>query len=88
MKYIKPKIAKKKVTWNISEKTMTILTYYSKYSKYKEEEVVDMFLENLLTDHGFVYWINKQRNKKKIEAILRDCELVNGLEGLNQNAET
>lgn len=50
MKYIKPKTIKKKVSWNISEKTLTILSQYAKYTQYKEEEVVDMFLENLLTD--------------------------------------
>ena len=48
MKYIRPKTLKKKVNWNISEKTLTILSYYSKYSQYSEEEIVDMFTENLL----------------------------------------
>jgi len=76
MKFIKPKTTKKKVTWEISDKTLTILNYYSKYSQYSEEEIVDMFLENLLEDEGFIEWINKQRYKKRIEAILQDCELV------------
>lgn len=88
MKYLKPKTAKKKVTWNISEKTLTILSYYSKYSQYEEDEVVDMFMENLLTDDGFIDWINKQRNRKKIEAILQDCELVTVLKGGEENGET
>jgi hypothetical protein len=87
MKFIKPKTVKKKITWSISEKTLNILSYYSKYSQYKEEEVVDMFLENLLDDKGFIDWINKQRHKKKIEAILGDCELVTKLEGEEQNGE-
>lgn len=87
MKFIKSKTIKKKVTWSISEKTFNILSYYSKYSQYREEEIADMFLENLLADKGFIDWINKQRNRKKIEAILGDCELVNKLEGEEQNGE-
>lgn len=88
MKFIKPKTIKKKINWSISEKTLTILNYYSKYSQYEEEEVVDMFLENLLTDKGFIEWINKQRYKKKIEVILQECELVTGIEGELQDNET
>ena len=88
MKFIKPKTIKKKINWCISEKTLTILNYYSKYSQYEEEEVVDMFLENLLTDKGFIEWISKQRYKKKIEGILQECELVTGIEGELQDNET
>ena len=87
MKYIKPKTITKKVSWNISEKTLTILSQYAKYTQYKEEEVVDMFLENLLTDQGFVQWIKKQRNRKKIESILNDCELITWLEGEMEDEE-
>lgn len=85
MKYIKPKTIKKKVSWNISEKTLTILAQYAKYTQYKEEEVVDMFLENLLTDKDFIEWIKKQRNRKKIEAILNDCELITMIEGKKED---
>ena len=87
MKYIKPKTIKKKVSWNISEKTLTILSQYAKYTQYKEEEVVDMFLENLLTEQGIVQWIKKQRNRKKIESILNDCELITWLEGEMEDEE-
>jgi hypothetical protein len=87
MKFIKPKSSKKKVTWNISENTLTILSYFSKYSQYGEEEIVDMFLENLLDDKEFVSWINKQRYNKKIEAILGECALVTNIEGETIDAE-
>ena len=46
-----------------------------------------MFLENLLTDQGFVQWIKKQRNRKKIESILNDCELITWLEGEMEDEE-
>lgn len=46
-----------------------------------------MFLENLLTDQGFVQWIKKQRNRKKIESILCDCELITWLKGEIEDEE-
>lgn len=88
MKFIKPKTTKKKVTWEISDKTLTILNYYSKYSQYSEEEIVDMFLENLLEDEGFIEWINKQRYKKRIEAILQDCELISQMANTEENTNS
>lgn len=87
MKYPKPKANKRKVSWNISEKTLTILSFYSKFSNYSEEEVVDLFMENLLTDELFIDFINKQRYRKKLDSILQSCELVNVIGG-NQDDET
>lgn len=86
MKYPKPKANKKKVSWNISEKTLTILSFYSKFSNYSEEEIVDLFMENLLTDESFIDFINKQRYRKKLDSILQSCELVNVIGG-NQDDE-
>jgi predicted phosphoribosyltransferase len=54
MKFIKPKTTKKSVAWNISENTLALLKYYSKYTRISEEEIVDEFLENLTVDKGFV----------------------------------
>jgi len=88
MKYIKPKTNKKKVDWKISENTLTILSYYRKYTQYTEEEVVDMFMENLLGDNQFVEWIGKQRFKKKIETLLKECSLIEELEGGDKNDKT
>lgn len=45
-----------------------------------QEDIVDMFLENLLLDKGFAEWINTRRYKKKIEAILNECKLVDTME--------
>jgi len=87
MKYPKPKANKRKVSWNISEKTLTILSFYSKFSNYSEDEVVDLFMENLLTDELFIDFINKQRYRKKLDSILQSCELVNVIGG-NQDDET
>jgi hypothetical protein len=53
MKYIRPKTKEKSVTWNISENTLALLKYYSKYAGVSEENVVDQFLENLAEDKGF-----------------------------------
>lgn len=88
MEFIKPKNNKKKVDWSISDKTLTILSYYSKYTQYKEEEVVDLFLENLLSDKGFVEWLNTRRYKKRIDTILSDCKLVTKMECEETSGET
>lgn len=70
MKFIKPKTIKKSVTWKISENTLSLLKYYSKYTRISEEEIVDEFLENLAADKGFVKWSLNQRNAKKINTLL------------------
>ena len=53
----------------------TAILYLERHQIF-EVEIVDMFLENLLEDHGFIEWINKQRYKKRIEAVLQDCQLL------------
>ena len=73
MKYIKPKKEnKKKVSLELSTRTLSILEYYSKYTQYSQEEILDMFLLNLLEDTDFIEWVNKQRYNKKILASLYD----------------
>ena len=73
MKYIKPKKEnKKKVSLELSTRTLAILEHYSKYTHYSEEEILDMFLLNLLDDIDFIEWVNKQRYNKKILASLYD----------------
>lgn len=71
MKFIKPKmINKNKVVFNISNKTKSIIEYYSKYTGYAEDEIVDIFMQNVLEDAEFVTWLNKQRYSKKIKSII------------------
>ena len=73
MKYIKPKKEnKKKVSLELSTRTLAILEHYSKYTQYSQEEIQDMFLLNLLEDTDFIEWVNKQRYNKKILASLYD----------------
>lgn len=67
MDFIKPKnINKQKISLKISYKTKLLIEYYSKYTDYSEDEVVDMFMQNLLKDPNFVEWLNKRRSSKKI----------------------
>ena len=87
MKYPKPKTVKKKVSWSISERTLSILSVYSKYSQLSEEEIVDDFIGNLLEDKKFIEWTEKQRNRKKIDSLLSTDELEEFLTG-EQNDET
>lgn len=67
MDFIKPKNTnKQKISLKISYKTKLLIEYYSKYTDYSEDEVVDMFMQNLLKDPNFVDWLNKRRSSKKI----------------------
>jgi len=78
MKFKKPKTEKKKVSWNISENTLSLLAVYSKYSGYSEEEIVDEFLENLTFDDHFIYWMKNQRYSKKNDALLEYYDVNKG----------
>jgi hypothetical protein len=71
MDFIKPKNTNKEnVSYKISRKTKLIVEYYAKYTEYEEDEVVDMFLQNILKDSDFVEWLNSRRSKKKINEII------------------
>lgn len=39
---------KKQVKWKISDQTRSIFKYYSEYTEFTEDEVVDEFLTNIL----------------------------------------
>lgn len=69
--YIKPKnLTKKTIDIELSTRTIAILEYYSRYTQYKQGEILDMFLLNLLEDEMFLEWIDRQRYNKKILALL------------------
>lgn len=79
MDFIKPKNTNKEnVSYKISHKTKLIVEYYAKYTEYEEDEVVDMFLQNILKDSNFVEWLKNRRSKKKINEIIF---------GINNNEE-
>ena len=64
LKFIKPKKQRaKKSDWVLSERTISIVKYYSEYTGYSEEDVLEQFLENILSDKEFNNWIyNKLLN--------------------------
>lgn len=70
-KFIEPKNKQKnQVKWKISDRTRSIVKYYSEYTEFTEEEVVDEFLTNILLDENFMEWIeNKRYNKRVYEQI-------------------
>lgn len=71
MDFIKPKNSNKEnISYKISRKTKLIVEYYAKYTEYEEDEVVDMFLQNILKDSDFVEWLKNRRSKKKINEII------------------
>lgn len=77
LKFIEPKQTQsKKVNWKISEKSRAIVHHYAQYTEYKEEEVVDEFLRNILYDENFIQWIkNKRYNKRILNQIFTHEEL-------------
>lgn len=66
-KFIEPRNKQKKqVKWCISDKTRYIVKYYSEYTEFTEEEIVDEFLSNILLDEKFMEWIETRRYNKRI----------------------
>ena len=71
MKPIKPKYADTvKVEWNISKKSKAIISEYSKYTKYDEDELVDMIIQQVLEDAEFFDWLKSKRYTKKINKLI------------------
>lgn len=65
MEFIKPKNKKaEKVDWLISEKVREIIKNYAEYCEYTESEVVELYLEKLLDDEGFIQWVISAKNNK------------------------
>ena len=67
MEFIKPRQKLcTSVTWEVSDRTKSIVKYYAEYTGISEDEVVDRFLTNLLGDEDFQAWIKGRRRKKRI----------------------
>lgn len=67
MKFIEPKKRlEKKTDWRVSEHTKLTVKHYAEYTGYTEDEVVDIFLKNLLDDEKFTEWVNSKRRNKRI----------------------
>jgi DNA primase large subunit len=71
MNFLTPRFKnKEKVEYRISHRTRLIIEYYAKYAGYSEDEVIDIFMENILLDKEFVEWLNKRRSRGKIDEII------------------
>lgn len=72
MEFIEPKKSLgKKVDWRVSDHTKSVVKYYSEYTGYEEDEIVDLFLKNIMKDKNFTDWINsKRRNKRMLEQLM------------------
>lgn len=71
MDFVKPKMSmKSKKQFELNNRTLSILKYYSKYTKYSESQILDMFLLNILKDDNFIKWVKRQRYNKKILAVI------------------
>lgn len=75
MDFIKPKFRNlQKAEWKISKKTKLIVEEYSKYTGYSEDEVVDIFMQNVLKDSDFKNFLRKKRSTKKIKKFIFEEE--------------
>lgn len=72
MEFIEPKKSlEKKVDWRVSEHTKSVVKYYAEYTGYDEDEIVDLFLKNIMKDKNFIDWVNsKRRNKRMLEQLM------------------
>jgi len=67
LEFIKPKRKLgSKVSWQVSDRTKSIVKYYAEYTGLSEDEVVDLFLTNILEDPDFKKWIHEKRRKTRI----------------------
>ncbi|MED3745618.1 hypothetical protein I6J18_22845 [Peribacillus psychrosaccharolyticus] len=75
MKFIELKNKRaEKVGCKISERNRSIVKYYTEYTEFTEEEVVDEFLLNLLDNKKFLKCVEGKRYNKRILAQLFDTE--------------
>ena len=75
MEFLKPKNAKSKVTFDISDETYDILAIYSKYSYYSIDEIVDSFMVNLLLDNKLKSWVENNHDSKALQSLLKNYDM-------------
>ncbi|WP_335870876.1 hypothetical protein [Bacillus sp. 2205SS5-2] len=81
MKFIKPKNNNADgVDWLISERVRAIVKTNAEFTEYSENEVVDVFLLNLLDDKDFIKWIESKRNNRR---IIKQLEIEHLMESNN-----
>jgi DNA-directed RNA polymerase delta subunit len=69
MNFIKPiKYESKKI--RLTDDTWKILQNYSEYCNRSVDEVVEVFLQNLILDEDFIHFAKTKRNNVKICKIL------------------
>lgn len=55
-----------------------IVSEYSKYTKYDEDEIVDKILAEIIDDKAFVAWLKNKRFNKKVNELILPEENVSG----------
>ena len=71
MEFIQPKVNyNNKIKLDLSNDVVEIIRHYSEYTGFEQNEVVDMFLRNILLDENFLQWAKKRRFNQKIEKII------------------
>ncbi|MGE5559896.1 MAG: hypothetical protein ACM3XN_02430 [Chloroflexota bacterium] len=58
------------VNWTVSRRTKALVAAYAAYSQHTEDEVVDLFLQNLYENPDFVKWLHGLRRNKRLLAAI------------------
>ena len=55
-----------KAEWKVSKRSKEIISEYSKFTRYDEDEIIDMVITGILEDTDFIDWLKKKRYKRKL----------------------
>jgi len=59
-----------KVDWKISRECKGLISEYSKYTNYPEDELIEIFINEINKDAAFLEWINNKRFTKRAKRYI------------------
>ena len=79
MRPVRPKYKDKvKVEWHISRESRLIISEYSKYTKFEEEELIEKAIHEIMEDQDFVIWLQSKRNQKRVLGLIEEAKIPEG----------
>lgn len=59
-----------KVDWKISRELKGLISEYSKYTNYPEEEIIEKFINEIYKDSAFLAWVESKRFTKRAKRYI------------------
>ncbi|MDD2534108.1 MAG: hypothetical protein PHC86_05360 [Eubacteriales bacterium] len=59
-----------KVDWKISRELKGLISEYSKYTNYPEEEIIEKFISEINKDSAFLEWVKSKRFTKRAKRYI------------------